>query len=1371
MRIKSIAVRDFRAIAQCELKLGPGLNVIYGPNDLGKSTLAEALRAAFLVQTGAKYGESLQPWGSAATPTVIVEFESDDVAWRLTKSFGSGSRGNALLEVSKNDHPYRTDAKGRSVDGKLRELLAWGLPAPGGRGRGGNKPTFLVTALLGNQGEVDSIFSSTLEDDPVSSGRDLITQSLDVVGQDPMVARLLEHLATKLNKVISLDTGRERRTETSPLVKSASRVREAERKHEKLENDRRSSADTMASLRDAVGQRDVQLGLNEDAQRALAELEARAKIGERRKGVDATAADAEAALQRANEAERAVQQKRADIHAARAVVAKRNDALEAAKTTLKEHTDAVEKAREAVRNAEAEVDKVAAVAQTAREKQTLEIQQQIDAANRQLEAVARARRAGADATSRGEAVAQLDAQFDEQSREVKRGVLVLNAREIQAKLDALDAAKQHAAAAATQLDAARVEANKAAEALRSAEGVVKTLEETLTKFRAQHESNLASDQRRAAELQKARAALMDIEGRERKIGETQNVLRKLSAHRAQLEEAEAGIVAHDQQVQELAKRLTENEVAAEQARDSIRADEQLLIAQRLLLAKNRLAELCKREDAAKATSAEVEAARRTLSEMSEKAEGRVQIQAAQIERFRILHETKVNHAEAEPKSAAFPLGAAIGAAVVGGALAVGVLAAADGFGPLAIAAGIALAVVGFFATGALLRNQRLKALRGTWALRGQDLENQWRAEVVPTLRAASVADPNALDAYREETERLRKERAAAEAELRRSEGELAKATVSRDVIDAAQREADDLSAQLPAEARDGALHCAGDAPAPDAIRSRIESVKRTLQQLADDRQKLVEQSMQVKTTREAQAARKASIHDELATLSAQAGDRTDAAALAAEAQQLAEQRNECQKSIDKLEATTAAETSEAQRQLSEHNAKLEHAKTVVAEQSEQATRSRENLAKAESNCATAKDAVRENEAVRFREELEGLSVTLNEIGTAELPSEEAVNHDSVAVARQALEELKGKRDGERALLAEADREARKLLANLGATPEAVESEVNARLAELNERLERVECGETAKKQNASAEQLRNQLEVAQEAAKGAKERHEQVERERVAAAADLDRLSGELKILEKTAAELSIEDATKSLEEARKAAAELPSTDPVSDQELEQARHAVKQSAARLRGAEGQLRELQGKLQHVGGAVLDERLAEQEQIVERQRQRHRELEDEYAGYKLLYDTLKDLDANRATHLGRTLAKPISAKFIELAGERYDDLKLDPSLRAEGIVAAGAIHQLADLSVGTREQLASLVRLAIAEHLGTAVVLDDQLVHSDEDRLRWFRTELERAAEKVQVVVFTCRPSDYLSRPLDEQNGARLTRIDLGADLLRRHEIV
>jgi hypothetical protein len=66
-----------------------------------------------------------------------------------------------------------------------------------------------------------------------------------------------------------------------------------------------------------------------------------------------------------------------------------------------------------------------------------------------------------------------------------------------------------------------------------------------------------------------------------------------------------------------------------------------------------------------------------------------------------------------------------------------------------------------------------------------------------------------------------------------------------------------------------------------------------------------------------------------------------------------------------------------------------------------------------------------------------------------------------------------------------------------------------------------------------------------------------------------------------------------------------------------------------------------------------------------------------------------------------------------------------------------------LSVGTRDQLATLIRLTIAEQLKSAIILDDHLVHTDPVRLAWFRDVLLKTSLEAQVLVLTCRPEDYL----------------------------
>src|SRR5262249_10883273 len=110
-----------------------------------------------------------------------------------------------------------------------------------------------------------------------------------------------------------------------------------------------------------------------------------------------------------------------------------------------------------------------------------------------------------------------------------------------------------------------------------------------------------------------------------------------------------------------------------------------------------------------------------------------------------------------------------------------------------------------------------------------------------------------------------------------------------------------------------------------------------------------------------------------------------------------------------------------------------------------------------------------------------------------------------------------------------------------------------------------------------------------------------------------------------------------------------------------------------------------------------------------------------------------------------LAGPVSAIFAGLTSDRYSQLVLDSGLRfRQVVVRKGSERPVGSLSVGTRDQLATLVRLSLAAHLRSAVVLDDQLTNSDARAMRWFRDHIRASVRNYghQVVVVTCHPEDY-----------------------------
>lgn len=211
---------------------------------------------------------------------------------------------------------------------------------------------------------------------------------------------------------------------------------------------------------------------------------------------------------------------------------------------------------------------------------------------------------------------------------------------------------------------------------------------------------------------------------------------------------------------------------------------------------------------------------------------------------------------------------------------------------------------------------------------------------------------------------------------------------------------------------------------------------------------------------------------------------------------------------------------------------------------------------------------------------------------------------------------------------------------------------------------------------------------------------------------------------------------------------EFPSESPVTVAEVEGDRDNVEMASREHDRAKEELNLKEGALSRVGGAALREEVERLEEARAAAEVRERELEVDADAWKLLRDTLRDVENDEGAHLGRALAGPVTARFEELTAGRYRGLRLDAALKAEALEAtttnASGEEVLEALSVGTRGQLATLIRLTIADQLRSTIVLDDHLVHTDPTRLRWFRDVLQRTAVNTQVIVLTCRPEDYLS---------------------------
>ena len=105
MRIRRLQLKEVRRYRELDIDLAPGLTVVRGPNEAGKTTIQRAIELAITRRVTSAAGdlESLRPWDAPpeARSVVTIEFEQDEEDGQKTgtleKTF-AGSRGTVNLE-------------------------------------------------------------------------------------------------------------------------------------------------------------------------------------------------------------------------------------------------------------------------------------------------------------------------------------------------------------------------------------------------------------------------------------------------------------------------------------------------------------------------------------------------------------------------------------------------------------------------------------------------------------------------------------------------------------------------------------------------------------------------------------------------------------------------------------------------------------------------------------------------------------------------------------------------------------------------------------------------------------------------------------------------------------------------------------------------------------------------------------------------------------------------------------------------------------------------------------------------------------------------------------------------------------------------
>lgn len=190
---------------------------------------------------------------------------------------------------------------------------------------------------------------------------------------------------------------------------------------------------------------------------------------------------------------------------------------------------------------------------------------------------------------------------------------------------------------------------------------------------------------------------------------------------------------------------------------------------------------------------------------------------------------------------------------------------------------------------------------------------------------------------------------------------------------------------------------------------------------------------------------------------------------------------------------------------------------------------------------------------------------------------------------------------------------------------------------------------------------------------------------------------------------------------------------------------------AKARASEERLRlvqriaSLEATIQSEGPKGLAGQLAEAGEAEEAALAHHARLEQEAEALGLLRTVLRQAsEAASRTFLGPVTRR--AARYVEriLPG---CDLLFSEEMGLSAITRDGIDEDCGDLSRGTQEQLAVLTRLAFADLLlekgaPVSLILDDPLVYSDDNRLEIMTEILEEAAERMQIILLTCRSKAF-----------------------------
>lgn len=253
IRLRRVVVERFRGITgPLDVAFAPGLTLVHGGNESGKSTLGEAIWQGLTARAKGRtqLHKSFAPWTGAASPVVRVHFEHGATPWSVTKRFLSAGESTVLERLGAAPSRWEGDEAER----ELRAMLGVGAPGRQGAVAADDRGLWSLTWVRHGQAGVSIRDAVTFAAQPL---RERLAASTESVLVGALAQRVWDGAAEEFATYYT-ETGRPKAGKDAPLARAqraldvAIDLRDALReRRDAFERDVARRAELAAQRRDA----------------------------------------------------------------------------------------------------------------------------------------------------------------------------------------------------------------------------------------------------------------------------------------------------------------------------------------------------------------------------------------------------------------------------------------------------------------------------------------------------------------------------------------------------------------------------------------------------------------------------------------------------------------------------------------------------------------------------------------------------------------------------------------------------------------------------------------------------------------------------------------------------------------------------------------------------------------------------------------------------------------------------------------------------------------------------------------------------------------------------------------------------------------